>query len=118
MEKYQMGVEYFKIDGTTGSKEKLRKLFEELGFIFVGEVGKDPYYSRIDSFTNNKGLDFYTEWFINLAHIRFGNWENGLVEIDFDSIKGSYLPYCDHETLSFMRGGVVTGTLAVPRLTE
>jgi hypothetical protein len=115
MKKYEMGIEYFKLNGTTDTKEKLHNFFLELGFTFLGEVKEEYGFSRTDQFTDNNGLDFEVIWFVNLAHIRFGNWKNSLFEISFDSIIGSYLPYCDHETLSFLYNGKTTATIAVPK---
>ena len=41
-----------------------------------------------------------------MCNIRFGNeFENDFGEITFEGIQGSYLPYCDHNTIDFVYKG-------------
>jgi hypothetical protein len=112
----EMGKLYFKIDGTTESRDKLIKFFEDWGFKSEpkSEVG-DEYYKRGILFTNSTGFSVYVIWFINLVYIKIGEWGKGFMEVTFTEIVGSYVPYVDHNTFDFIYDKNRVLVLAIPR---
>lgn len=107
---------YFQLDCTTKTKEKLNDFFEQYGFKVVVRkpLGREEHFKRITRYTNNKGLEFDVIWFINLAHIRFGDWESGYMENSFTKITGSYLQDVNHFTFDFKDGNKTTLKISIP----
>lgn len=114
-QKVEMGKVYFNLDGTTETKEKLNDFFISHGFKRVDEkpLGSEMY-KRVSRFTNEKKLEFDVIWFINLCHVRFGDWESGYIENIFTSIEGSYVPDVGHMTFDFKDNGKTTLRISIP----
>lgn len=117
MEDVLMGVTYFELDDTTGTRDQLIQFFKDLGFTLVKSesLKHEKPFERIFHFRDNDGLSFRITWYINLVHMRFGTWGKSLVECDFDRIEGAWVPFSDHLTLSLFRGKEKAATLAVAR---
>lgn len=112
----EMGKIYWEIDGSTNTFDTLKTTLESFGIVAVNQkpLGKEFGFKRVIDWKTPTGIYFSTIWHINLCHIRFGNeWENDLGEIMFDAIKGSYLPYSDHDTIDFVYRGNTTFRLAL-----
>ena len=108
------GALYFRLDGSVETKDSLNQFFEQFGFIHK-PINKDKYgFSRQTEFENKYGLKFIIVWFVNLAHVRFGTWQDGHFESDFTSIRGSWLQNCDNATFQFYDGENSTIKFSVP----
>ena len=114
MTRVERGSLYFKLDDTVDSQEKLNEFFEKFGFTHK-PVNHDKHgFSRQTEFENKHGLKFIIVWFVNLAHIRFGTWQDGHFESDFTSIRGSLVQNCDNATFQFYDGNIATIQFSVP----
>ena len=104
----EMGKVYWKADNTVGTFEDLEYLLENIGLIILDKrpLGDEFGFRRVIDWQTPTGLKFSTIWYVNICNIRFGNeFENDFGEIMFDEIRGSYMPYCDHETIDFAYKG-------------
>lgn len=103
----EMGKTYWKIDETTSTYETLRATLRDFGLIETNQkaLGDEFAFKRVIEWETKEGLSFSTIWYINLCHIRLGEFESDLAEITFDAITGSYLPYSDHDTIDFIHRG-------------
>lgn len=117
----EMGKTYFELsDGKIETKEELNEFFKQYGFEIVAEntLGDEECFKRVTRFGNGRGLEFDVIWFVNLVHIRFGDWDSGYMEGSFTSIMGSYLPDVDHLTFDFNDRGKRTLRFSVPNCTS
>ena len=114
----EMGKVYFQIDGTTEGKEKLDDFFKQCGFreVYEEPLSGEEYFKRTTRYANNNGLGFYVIWFVNVAHIRFGDWASGYMESSFTKIVGSYLQDVDHSTFNFMMVDKTTLKISLPNV--
>lgn len=117
MIKAEMGVRYWKINGETNSYDSLHDFFIQCG---MEEITPDGFKDEITGWPRKRmytdgTITFTTEWFINLATLRFGGWDGSLCDISFDEIKGSFLPYSDHNTFRFLCGGKYVCNLALQK---
>lgn len=114
MDRVDSGAIYFKLDNTTDSKKKLEEFFTQFGFtakpIKIDSVG----FSRQTEFTNEFGFKFTIVWFINLAHVRFGDWDIGHFESSFTLIRGAWTQNVDQATFKFYDGENPTIQFSVP----
>lgn len=104
----EMGKTYWKTNNTTFTFDTLKSTLEGFGLIALDNhhLGDEMGFKRVIDWETPTGIKFSTIWYINLCNIRFGDkWENDIAEIMFDSIQGSYGPYCDHDTIDFMYRG-------------
>ena len=115
--KVEIGKVYWKIDNTANTFETLKKTLESLGLIAERQkpFGSETGFLRVIDWRTETGITFSTIWHINLGSIRFGDWDNDFAEINFDSIQGSYLPYCDHNTIDFVYRGNTMLRLALKK---
>lgn len=113
--KIEMGKVYWKIDNTTATFETLKTVLESFGIVAVEQkpLGDEFGFKRVIDWKTPHGISFSTIWHINLCNIRFGEWDRDLGEITFDGIQGSYLPYCDHDTIDFTYKGNTMFRLAL-----
>jgi len=110
----EMGKTYFELNDTIDTHDSLIEFFKDLGFELIENKSLgNEMFNRVSRFTDNNGLTFDVIWFKNLAHLRFGEWKNNFVEFYFTKIIGSYLPYCDHNTLDFLDEDKRTFKLAI-----
>lgn len=114
----EMGKTYFALDNTTETQEPMIEFFKSLGLDLFERVEGFCGYSRESIFTNHRGFMFSVIWYRNLAKIRIGEWGGAFVEIDFTSIRGSYLSRSDHMTFDFYNGNDRTGTLSIAKAGE
>ena len=108
MVKIEMGKTYWKINNKTETFDSLKSTLEKFGLTAVRQkpLGDEYGFQRVIDWETPTGIRFSTIWHINLCNIRFGDkWENDLAEVMFDSIQGSYGPFCDHDTIDFMFRG-------------
>lgn len=110
IERAEMGRNYFKIDGTVDSKQKLIDFFAANGFEIL-----DVTDVRNINVRSKDGLEFKVIWFINLCHVSIGKWGEVVLESTFDEIMGSYGPWVDHNVFDFFYEGNVTIKLAIGR---
>ena len=117
MRKTESGKMYFKLDDNTNSRERLISFLETYGFTVVKEkpLGTNEFYNRITELKHKNGLTFDIIWFINLCHVRIGEWGKGIIECDFNEIMGAWTQWVDHDVLSFVHNGNKVMTLAVPQ---
>ena len=118
MKMCEMGKTYIKLNGETGSYDEIQNFFEEWGLEKVSEepLGSEPFH-RVITYMG-KGIEFKLIWYINISTIRIcgdKNWYGDFVEASFDTIKGSYLPDCDHNTFDFTLDGHRTLKLSILR---
>ena len=115
--KIEMGKVYWKIDGSTNTFDTLKTTLENFGLVVKNQkpLGTEFGFKRVVDWVTENGLYFSTIWFKNICTIRIGNWEGDLAEVEFDAIQGSYLPYCDHETIDFTYKGCRVFRLALRR---
>ena len=114
----EMGATYWKIDGTVNTFDTLKSQLESFGLIAINQrpLGDEFGFKRVIDWETPTGLHFSTIWHINICNIRFGNeFENDFGEITFEGIQGSYLPYCDHNTIDFVYKGNTMYRLALKR---
>lgn len=113
----EMGKVYWKIDNTKETYDTLIETLESFGLVNTNqrELGQEICFKRVCDWKTNGGLSFSTIWYINLCHLRLGEYESDLAEITFDSIIGSYLPYADHNTIDFVYRGNTVFKLALRR---
>lgn len=114
----EMGKMYWKADNTVDTFNTLKSFLESLGIVALNQrpLGSEFGFERVIDWKTPTGLQFSTIWYVNLCNIRFGNeFENDLGEITFDGIQGSYLPYCDHDTIDFVYKGNTVFRLALKR---
>lgn len=114
----EMGKLYWKADNTVDTFETLDATLESFGLVKTNQrpLGRESSFERVRDWETPTGLQFSTIWYKNLCNIRFGNeFENDLGEIMFDEIRGSYLPYCDHDTIDFAYRGNTMFRLALKR---
>ena len=112
----EMGKVYWKTDGKVDTFDTLKSLMENLGIVVLNQrpLGDEFGFKRVIDWQTPTGLQFSTIWYVNICNIRFGNeFENDLGEITFDGIQGSYLPYCDHNTIDFVYRGNTVFRLAL-----
>lgn len=112
-----MGRRYWALDKTTSSFETLTKTLESFGLEKINQrpLGDEMGFHRVIDWKTKEGLSFSTIWFINLCHIRIGEWDSDLAEITFDAIEGSYVPYSEHDTIDFTYLGKAVFRLALKR---
>jgi len=117
MRQTESGKMYFKLDGTIESKERLISFLETYGFSVVKwkPLGISETYNRVTELKHKNGLTFDIVWFINLCHVRVGEWGKGILECDFNEITGAVTQWVDHDVLSFGHNGKKVMTLAVPQ---
>lgn len=113
--KVEMGKTYWKVDNTTSTFDSLKSTLEEFGIVFKSQhpLGDEYGFERVIDWQTPHGISFSTIWHINLCDIRLGEWDSDLAEIMFDSIRGSYLPYAEHETIDFVYRGATMLRLAL-----
>ena len=114
--KIEMGKVYWKSDGSINTFETLSTTLTSFGIRKVKQkpLGREFGFERVVDWETPTGLQFSTIWYVNLSNIRFGNeWEDDLGEIMFDEIRGSYLPYADHDTIDFAYKGNTMFRLAL-----
>lgn len=112
----EMGKMYWKIDNTVETFDTLKSMLESFGVVAINQrpLGDEFGFKRVIDWETSTGLRFSTIWHINLCNIRFGNeFENDFGEVTFDGIQGSYLPYCDHNTIDFIYKGNTMFRLAL-----
>ena len=116
--KIEMGKVYWKNDNTVATFETLENTLEDLGLTIINKrpLGNEFGLKRVIDWQTPTGLKFSTIWFVNICNIRFGDeFENDFGGITFDEIRGSYMPYCDHETIDFAYKGNAMFRLALKR---
>lgn len=115
--KIEMGKIYWRVDNTTNTFETLKSTLESFGLIALQQkpLGDEFGFKRVADWKTPSGIFFSTIWYTNLCHIRFGEWDEDFAEISFDSIAGSFGPYCDHDTIDFMYKGNPMFRLALKR---
>ncbi len=111
----EMGKVYWKIDNTTATFDTLKSTLKSFGLSALCQkpLGTEMGLKRVTEWKTPCGISFSTIWFINLCTIRFGEWDGDVAEITFDSIQGSYVPFCDHETIDFVYKGNTVFRLAL-----
>lgn len=116
----ESGKVYWKIDNTTDTFETLGSTLESFGLIATRRkpLGNEAIFNRVVDWQTPCGISFSTIWHINLCNIRLGEWSGDLAEIMFDGIKGSNLPYSDHDTIDFTYKGNTMFRLALRRESE
>lgn len=112
-----MGRIYWSIDKTTSSFDALKETLEKFGLVAVNQrpLGREFGFNRVIDWKSKNGISFSTIWFINLCTIRFGKEDEDFAEVTFDRIEGSYCPYCDHDTIDFVRNGNTVFKIALKR---
>ena len=112
-----MGRRYWAIDKTTESFETLIKTLESFGLEKIEQKAlEDEFgFKRLTDWKTKGGFSFSIIWFVNLCHIRFGDWNSDLAEITFDAIEGSYVPFAEHDTIDFTYRGNTVFRLALKR---
>ena len=115
--KIEMGKTYWKLDNTTNTFETLKSTLENFGLIALKQkpLGDEFGFKRVTNWKTPCGISFSTIWYINLCTIRIGEWDGDFAEIIFDSIAGSFGPFCDHDTIDFMYNGNPMFRLALKR---
>lgn len=112
----KMGKVYWRVNNTTDTFESLKSLLENLGIVAVSQkpLGDEYGFKRVIDWITPTGLQFSTIWHVNLCNIRFGQeFENDIAEIIFDEIRGSYVPYYEHDTIDFTYKGNTMFRLAL-----
>lgn len=116
MKRCEMGKTYIKLNNERESYEEIQKFFEEWGLEKVSEESLgDELFHRVITYKGN-GIEFKLIWYKNLSTIRIcgdKNWYGDFMEASFDTIIGSWLPDCDHNTFDFTFRGCRTLKLSI-----
>lgn len=113
----EMGKRYWRLDGSTATRETLISTLESFGLTAVKEhsIG-DELFKRVVDWQSQNSIQFSTIWYVNLCHIRIGEWGGDFADINFDSIVGSYWPFYEHDTIDFMYNDNPMFRLALKRM--